>query len=1165
MQNSSCYVDISLNSDINYVKIDDVVNIDITIKNNSKYIVHNGLLHLNIDKEIFELEDKTYEVCIDDFAAVGDINPGDIINIKIPVKVKNIPTHLSSGISCSLNYHIMNNNDFVDLNEFSKEYYMKFNYNNILSENRFKYSVDKKFVHVNDIITHTIILSNEMNVELNNILLSTNSINNLDFIPNSLKVNSICRIGESIYEEIELGSLDYKETIIIEFKTLVNDKHKHIKNSFKVEYEIDNVKSSTNSNLIEIKLLSPEFENNFSKTISKQQMLLDDIVDFKIEIENIGDGNALDVILIDYLPKNLEYIENSLRINGIKNTSNIFEEGINFEKIKPSEKIVIIYKAKSRHIGNITLQAAKMLYLENINSFEKEIISNCLDITINGAKIGNNNITKQLSLCDAQIGDIITSTILIENTGNIDCESLKLYDKVNTSLEFIEDSLYIDGFNQENVDIFNGVTIDRIKPSQIKTISYQVKVLDLPKPNPIVDVSTLQYSYINGGIISSSSVKSNKSKIYVNNPVLYVDDIDSTIINDSLSKIHHDNNNDIKFNLFIENRGNVGLEDIYLKLPKELIVNKDSIKINKLRNSSLINNKIYLNNLNVSQQMNIEFCGKYKNNNNFENIECLLYFEYSFRGIESKEYFTKVQKLKENIILVNPNLHIEKNILNEDVELGEELVKCIKIKNIGNIDFFNIEFDLNEPEFLEQLNPKYFIDSNEVNKEDIFYISTLKVNDEKIIHIRYKLDKNIKSKDINKSFIKAKYKVLDEIKEIKEYSNNVKLNLINPSLNIIGKSSSQELVVDENYTYFLTLSNKGNIKLEYINLNVLLPECIKFVSDSLFINNKKIINQNSLTNIQLDNLNLNESIYISFDFKLLDKYYNDSISIQAKVNSQYKSNNIFNKKTFEFKGDKKLIVQNISLDIVKCVSETCLEKKQTFKVQNILNNLGNKTLNEILLKDNADDNLTFIQNSVFIDGENINYANPIDGILIDKINPYENVLITYEYKYTPKILSNRIKHFSDISYSYYLDNGEIKSKHEKSETIYLNSYISVFKQFDIGYEYMLDSDEEEICEIVNVFTNAMINDYYVIDSSKDEKKVIIRGTLIHRIEYLGNKQNSSLYLIEKNHPFTSFINIAKENFNENMDITVKCEDVFYKLNNRKCIFISNLICIEGNI
>lgn len=1167
MQDNSRYIDIRLNSDINYVKIDDIVNIDITIKNNSIYVAQNGLLHLNIDEEIFELNDKKYEVCIEDFAAIGDINPSQIINIQIPVKVKKLPENLSSSISCSLNYHIINNNNFIDLNEFSKEYSIKFNYNNIFNENRFKYSVDKKFVNVNDTITHTIILSNEVKAELNNILLSINSVNNLDFVPNSLKVNSVYRTGESIHEEIKLGNLDYKETIIIEFKTLANDKHKYIKNSFKVEYEIDNVKSSINSNVVEIKVLTPEFKNKFSKTVSKDQLLLDEIVDFKIEIENIGDGNALDIILTDCLAENFEYIENSLKVNGIKNYSNIFEEGIKFEKIKPLEKMVIIYKAKSKYIGNVTLQSAKMIYLENINSLEKEIISNCVDVIINGAKIGNNNITKQLSLCDAQIGDIITSTILIENTGNIDCESLKLYDKVNTSLEFIEDSLHINGINQKNVDIFNGISIDRIKPSQVKTISYQVKVLDLPKPNPIVDVSTLQYSYINNGVISSSSVKSNKSKIYVSNPVLYVEDIDSTIINDSLSKIHHDNN-DIKFNLVIENRGNVGLEDIYLKLPKELSINKDSIKINKIPNLSLINNKVYLNNLNVSQTMTVEFCGKYKNknNNNLENIECLLYFEYSFKGIDSKEYYTKVEKIKENIILVNPNLYIEKSILNEDVELGEELVKCIKIKNTGNIDFFNIEFDLNEPEFLEQLNPKYFIDSNEVNKENLFYISNLKVNDEKIIYIKYKLDKNnIKLKDINKSFIKAKYKVLDQIKEIQQYSNTVKLNLINPSLNIIGKSSSQDLVMDEKYTYFLTLSNKGNVKLEYVNLHVLIPECIKFISDSLVINNKKIIGQNSLNNIKLDNLNLNESIYISFDFKLLDKYYNDSITIEAKVNSQYKLNNILNKKIFEFKSDNKLVVQNISLDIIKCVSETCLEKKQTFKVQNILNNLGNKTLNEILLKDNIDDNLTFIQNSVFIDGENINYANPIDGILINKINPYENVLITYEYKYTPKMLSNKIKHFSDISYNYYLDNGEIKSRCEKSEIIYLNSYVSVFKQFDIGYEYRLGSDEEEIYEIVNVFTDSIINDYYVIDSSKDEKKVIIRGTLIHRIEYLGNTQNSSLYLIEKNHPFTSFINIPKENFNENMDMTVKCEDVFYKLNSKKCIFISNLICIEGNI
>lgn len=74
-------------------------------------------------------------------------------------------------------------------------------------------------------------------------------------------------------------------------------------------------------------------------------------------------------------------------------------------------------------------------------------------------------------------GTIITYTLIITN---IDSESsvrlVKVSDKLNTRLEFVENSITVDGESVEG-DICEGIVIDTIAPAQVVTVTFEAKVL----------------------------------------------------------------------------------------------------------------------------------------------------------------------------------------------------------------------------------------------------------------------------------------------------------------------------------------------------------------------------------------------------------------------------------------------------------------------------------------------------------------------------------------------------------------------------------------------------------------------------------------------------------------------------------------------------------------
>lgn len=1177
MVNPQGYIEIVMNTNIDELQVGDWLNVDINIKNKSEFMLDNGLFRLTVDEGIFNLLDNNFEGCINDYGSIGTVNPNSMINISIPLKVKNIPQDLISQVYCDVNFNFINDSSIIeDISCKSKFYSIFFAHPYTFSKDDFKYYVDKTEVFENDIVNHTIEINNNSKVDIKELLLYNISKTKFEFVCNSLKINGMYQMDGNVLQGIHLDELECQENLKIEFKTKTLKALEDINFRFCIEYKVRQHNITQKSENVNLKMMYPLISiNSFIKNPSKYSAYIGDIIEFKIEVANIGTSDAVNVIIKDKIDNSLEYMENSLYIDYVRDAKSSLFEGIKIKRLKPNEKKIITYRAKAININANRKSNAICIYSNYEGASPISVKSNCSEIIISGAKIGNNNIKKEFSTNHLQLGDIVSVCIEVDNTGNIDCESIKIQDEINNCIEFIENSLKINGAILEGADIYNGVCIDRLEPQKQMIVTYQLKVVNIPKPNPIIDKTILSYNYLHNNVIKSKYVSSQKTKLYVYNPNLYIEDRAYEKTNETLIKLCNKDEY-LYFNLILENKGNIGLENIFFRMnfPEELNIDYKSLIVNNSSYNKIIDNKIILPNLNVSQQSFINFKAKYSYIKDY-NLDTTMYFEYEFKDLDRKNTYKNIKKFKHNILVVNAELEISKSLSHKEIYKDEEFTQSIVIKNIGNIRCENLKINLNQSEYLNKKAKKYFLNGKEIPKFDILNLGELDVEDIINIDINYMIDHiNEYDEIINESYLSATYNSFEnEVNIIDTVSNKLKLKLKNPSIDIVGKCNYDVLFVGQKYKYIYNIFNDGNIDFEELKIKINAPKNIEYVKDSFKIDGESRKIESLYLSIDIEEVKVKHFINVSFDFIVNDIDENKNLELNAIVDAKYKVDNNNISKNFYSK-DKELVVENKSLDIIKCASHEYLQKGDKLKIQNILNNTGTIDFYNIKIIDNNEVNLNFIKDSVYIDGENICEINPIDGINIDKLSSLDNVLISYEYEYLPKKYASNITHFSDIEYSYAIKNCKPKYEKQTSQKIYIEGGASTFKQFNIENKYVLESNEPDICDIVSAYTDAKIDRIHEVNTIAKQsidnynstgKKVIIKGTVMNRVEYLIKEHHSSLYLLEKQHPFTISINIPIDYYSEDIDFKVKPEDVFCKKNNKRSIYISTLISIEGLI
>ena len=134
---------------------------------------------------------------------------------------------------------------------------------------------------------------------------------------------------------------------------------------------------------------------------------------------------------------------------------------------------------------------------------QKSTTSNTTFVQINDADIVS---LKTVDLTSVTIGDILTYTTTLTNTGNTDATAVVFTDNIPNGTTFIDGSVLVNNIPQLNANPSAGILVGTIAPNISIPVTFSVTVVALPASGHVQNQSTSRYTINVEEQISTSNI-----------------------------------------------------------------------------------------------------------------------------------------------------------------------------------------------------------------------------------------------------------------------------------------------------------------------------------------------------------------------------------------------------------------------------------------------------------------------------------------------------------------------------------------------------------------------------------------------------------------------------------------------------------------------------------
>ncbi|MGL4912048.1 MAG: hypothetical protein ACRC3Y_06380 [Romboutsia sp.] len=244
---------------------------------------------------------------------------------------------------------------------------------------------------------------------------------------------------------------------------------------------------------------------------------LSKILTYTLVIYNLTDETINDLDIEINIPNETEYICNSLKLNGCCYEPYSISK-MYISKILPHENIIITldvkikdYEYPSSVNSFVNINYLKNQYCKSISydegtwdsprayvevNCESPIKSNtksellCIPVTFKELYI-RHEIDKSV----VQVGEILEYKYIIRNNSNLSINEVLLENLSNSQIEFIRDSLYINGINISNNNFRKGIYIGFIEAKKTVLVTFKAVVRKIKSLNAVSTKGVLSFFY----------------------------------------------------------------------------------------------------------------------------------------------------------------------------------------------------------------------------------------------------------------------------------------------------------------------------------------------------------------------------------------------------------------------------------------------------------------------------------------------------------------------------------------------------------------------------------------------------------------------------------------------------------------------------------------------
>ncbi|EKS8357815.1 DUF11 domain-containing protein [Bacillus cereus] len=1018
--------------------------------------------------------------------AIDPINPNANTIISFQVQVNSIPNPnpIPNQSNTTYQYVVDPNLPPASANTLSNVITTQINNATIVATK----SVNTPTAAIGDIVTYTIAVANTGNTPASATVLTDGLGTGASFIQNSVTINNVPQPGLDPSLGIHLADISPGDTVFITFQAqiLAIPPSGTLTNNALVNYEYTvnpNQSPAVNSTITNT-TVTPIIDATLSinKTVNSTFATIGDTLTFTSTITNSGNTTANNVIFTDVIPNGTTFIPNSFTVNGTTITNANPQNGINIGNLNSNASATLSFQVNITTLPNPNpipnKSSLQYSFIVDINEppVSRTVQSNKTFTQVNTASV---IATKTASSAFAAVGDTITYTTILTNSGNTSANTPVFIDILPPELSFVPDSVQINTIPQLGFRPDSGISLDSIPVGGTTTISFQAIVGSIPATNPTLNQSSTTYSIIIDPTQPpvTETATSNPTLVQINEAI-----IQATKSVDRLFSDVAPGNSFLTYTVLLDNIGNATATNIIFTdpIPNNTVFIEDSVRVGGVllpgvnpANGIPIGDIIAGDFINVTFRVQVVSIpnpiftiGPGGPNSPVVNSASINYQFMTGPNLPLVSRSTTSNPVSTQIN--SGEIVAIKSVNKTFATIGDTISYTITLSNPGNVTSQNIIFTDTLPDGTTFISGTLTNDSGTQqigNPANGIQIGNINPNGTAVITLNV-LVTNIPSINpiSNSSSVQFAH-VVDPSQPAVSQTNvsNAVSTTINSAILTTKKSADKSIVsVGDTITYTTTITNTGNTAATNITFTSAIPASTTFIPNSVTINGVQQSSAQPALGVNIPNIAPGETVTVTFQVNVISVPPSSSIMGNDTILYSYTVNpNSAPATTSTSTNIATNPVLNAMITMVKSVDQTLVTLGDTITYTTILTNNGNTNATNITFTDLIPNGTTFITDSVTINGLTQIGLNPNTGITIGSIAPNSSISIAFQVTATSTPVQNPIANSATASYTFIADpNAPIVSRNVTSNTVFTTintATILSLKQVDKSFSRIGDT------------------------------------------------------------------------------------------------------------
>ncbi|MCR8630253.1 DUF7507 domain-containing protein [Paenibacillus radicis (ex Xue et al. 2023)] len=876
---------------------------------------------------------------------------------------------------------------------------------------------------VGNLVTYTLQVVNSGNIGALTTITDNISAGST-FVPNSFRINGVVVTGANPSTGVVIGTVAAGATTTVTFQVLVNTlpSPPQLVDQANSTYTFQppdgrTVSGSASSNTLSVPVSLPNV--TVVKSVSMADAAVGDTINYTSVVSNNGVEAVSNVVFTDPLPAGTALVAGSVTVGGTARPTAVPASGISIGTVAAGTSVSISFQLLITSLPAPAQLVNQSTVSYSSGTFTGLSLSNSTTTPVYQPIIG---ISKSSSLSNVVVGDNVTYTLIVRNTGNIAAQ-VTLTDNIPAGSIFIPNSITVNGVIRTGISPDTGIPIGAITPGSIVTVTFQTLLNSLPSPPVLTDQGIAGYTYqLPSGRSLSGSSSSNTLSLSASTPQVSISksvNLTAAAVNDVLT-----------YTLVVSNTGIEAITSAVISdpIPTGAAFITGSVIIN---GTTAVNARpdsgISVGTINPSAAITVTFQIKVTSLPSpaqLNNLANVAYKSGSFSGTAvSNTVVTPVYQ---------PIVALSKSASTTNATVGDTFNYLIQVSNAGNIAAnvtvtdnipIGATFDINSVIIggvpTPGVSPITGIPVGQVAPGDSIAVSFL-VTITSLPSTQQLVNQAAASYSFN----------LPDGRQLPGTANSNVLTVpvSVPNVSLVKSSSPAFVVTGDTLTYTIVVTNRGIANVNNVNLSDILPNNTSFISGSVLVNGVSQPNANPSSGIPIGTLAPGAAVTVTFEEKI-------TMPIPSQINNQ--STVSFTSGTFSGSSSSNVTITPViqpQISLVKSSSSNNATVGDAVIYTVVATNSGNLDA-VVTLFDTIPAGAVFSPNSVNVGGVPQPGASPVTGISLGTVKAGTSVSASFEIVVTTLPSPQQLSNTASATYTFMPPDGRLLNGSATSNTV----------------------------------------------------------------------------------------------------------------------------------